>query len=674
MKLKTESLNSNNWIIRNKHWISLGVSLLYSIISLLTENFKWSDIISDLPVTLFGTIAAFLATEGILIVVEYSDKYKDLLETKVSKIESKISQAVEIMTIDSDDKTFENKLRLLRNKQGGIKWIISKFIARQLSVKFVELGFRINSPSYSDFSKQLYFEVDESLYLTNSFNPYEWVKALIDKHNFDEIVSELVTKNMSTFNSWWEKKIKEDACFCEKYTPEHIKAWKAIAKTNVVRRRLVVLHESELQNFFVYEPFYLFFKKINDISDEDCRFTTYEQLKRNYSDIEVDKYDYAIFDKEIALEWEIPFNEEIDDSKIQSKMTLIDLVPSESNSKSNSLKKFANIISNNWDKFDTINKIERRITDEKNRFIKSVIDNSSLEHSCCYHAYGGDCWENINKSSEYKLGNREQKFFETFLYEQLSFDEKMRSCNILHIGVGSGIEIEKIINGIKHREWEIQNYTIVDISPNILERTRKTINRLKRNNKIDNINFNEICTDVLKFGWHYERINKNPLVIVLAANGYLLSHESLLNNISSFMKKEDYLLVTTEVNNTTNSDISEITESYKAQSVLKLFNISLNLIGINTIESKYYDFSFNKDNEDVFEGHFLLGKWKEENKKQLKDFNMPKIKIFKSYKPKSKDNIKKYFERSHLKIKNIDKIDFNKVAPYNEIGLIVEKE
>jgi len=676
----------------NIHSLSIFITLVIGFIALLYQSGTTLCSLTshDWGVAAIWSLVSCVLTEVIGLFHKYHKEYKELVDREIPKINSKLNQAIEIMTIDAEDKSFENKLRLLRNKEGGIKWIVAKFIAKQLALKFNELSFRINSHTYSNFSKQLYYEVDTSLFLTNSFNPYEWVKTLISDLDYEQIISTLVTQTKDTFDTWWKSDIIKKNLE-EKYTPEHTKAWKDIAKHNIDRKRLIILHKSELENFFVYEPFYLFFKKVNGISDDNTRFTTYDYLKTEGINIEVNKYDYAIFDSEIVLEWEIHFDDDKNITLKKPKITLIDLNPLDSNDKAKSLKVFASYISENWNRFYTIEYIEERIKDSKQEYLKSIKEkDNTIFHSYCYHAYGGDCWKEINETSEYDLGRREQNFLRDFLFKiQL---ENIRTCNVLHIGVGSGIEIEPIINGIRKDEREIQNYTFVDISPNILERTHEKLVWLKRHNKVNNnIHFHDICEDVTK-EWLYIRPDNNPLIVILVANGFLFSQEPLIRNISNFMKEGDYLLVTTEINNTTISDeslkiknLNKLIESYKTDSVLKLFNISLNPLGINTIDKQYYEFKFqNKittgDNykQDIFEGYFNLQLWRTNNNNFTLDGfeSIEQIKIFQSYKPRNEESIKSYLDNFDLEIESHNPIkdkDFNN-PKYNEIGLVIQKK
>ena len=667
--------------------------------------------------TLVLGFASFLATKGIIIVYVYGNKLDKLYETNIQKIEDELNRAVEIMSIDSEDKSFENKLQLLRSKEGGIKWIISKFISKQLCLNFNELSFRVGSKMYSKFSQKLYHEVEDSLLLTNSVNLYVWVKALIPRLDGHDIIPELsAIANEKAFETWWEDRKNNVPDFEERCTPDHIKAWKGVAR-NIKRKRLVILHQSDIENFGAYEPFYLFFKAICGIKDddEDTRFTTCEDLARITTvSLGLDFYDYAIFDNKIALELEIGSDKE--ESK-EHRVSLIDL----SDKKSQELMQSINDIDEQWKQFYSIKSIEKCIVKTKQRYYKNLLlsidddsndDNSNAAfHSYCYHAYGGDCWKNVTENRNYDLGKNDRNFLKDFLPRAEQLMVKFSHCSILHIGVGSGIEIETVVSNITRLgKREIGNYAIVDISRILLAKAREQlVSSLKRYNKEMNVDkiISTHCEDVAESNWSYDRPNRHPLVVILVANGYLFSQMSLLKNIYCLMEDGDYLLITTEINS---SDNKIEKSSYRIEPVLNLLNISLNPLGINVPndpKNEYYRFDFlpSKTTEyekDFYEGYFSLQTWRHNNKEfDPADFsvieeaeklanllnNRNEIKIFQSYKPSDRISIESYLEAISrdkdyvLEIVNSEEVfgeggnsnNFT-VNSYNQVGFVIQKK
>jgi hypothetical protein len=226
------------------------------------------------------------------------------------------------VAIDSEDRSFESKLKLIKDKKDyNIKNIISRFVAKKLAQNFREINFNINGNKYSKFSTKLYNDVENSIILTNSFNPYDWAKKLIRHNDFDEITEILNTINSSENKDEEWKKYEHKL---NRFIPEHINSWNNL-NSKITRKRLIVWHQTELDNLLSQEPFFLFFKNINniDIEPNNNAFTTHEDLKSMNINIDVEKYDYVIFDNKLALEWKIiKDNNQVD---IPSEIKLIDL-------------------------------------------------------------------------------------------------------------------------------------------------------------------------------------------------------------------------------------------------------------------------------------------------------------------------------------------------------------
>jgi hypothetical protein len=619
--------------------------------------------------------------------------------TKITSIEEKVSKSIGIFAVNSDNNVFEQKLEILKNKEKSLKWIISRFIAKQLAFNFDELSFKINKKEYSRFSKQLYFEVDKSLLLTNSFDPYEWARTLISDN---EVISELGETSKETFKKWLEKNNKSIHIF------EHIEAWKNIEKSK--RRRLVILHESAWDFFFMYEPFYRLFLEVNSTKeeDDDVRFITFNSLSNilgNDTYFDAKKYDYAIFDGNIALKWEIYDDTGIalsQDNSTESEISLIDLESSSAQDapkgkEVHSLNSFVESIDDIWNDNSShrVKDVEEQIIKSKRNYLFSIIEYGFIPHLCCYFADGADRWKNVNRKGELQ-------FLRHFLSShEIGLEVSNRTCNILHIGVGSGTEIEPIINGIKRKGWEIEDYTIVDISPNILRMALEELVPLKKKLKHP-FNFHDICVDVLEeeLSNKYRRPeNGHPLIIILVANDFLLSQEYLLENISAIMKDYDFLLVTAKINNG-NIPKEDLEKS------LESFNISLTPLGINVPNEEFENFfefklcsATDKSKiyvSDFFEGYLKLKEFREkrswtpanikalnnikdseEIKKIEKYFTeIEEIKFFKSYNPSTLDSITSYMNKFGLKVVNIqNKEKFEEIkSKSGQVGLVIQKK
>ncbi|MDR2581162.1 MAG: hypothetical protein LBC85_09250 [Fibromonadaceae bacterium] len=689
------------------------------------SNYRW---IGPLLLGIF----AIWAVKGLKVKSIYAEYYeKVLFIKKYGELEHIIN---EVKSDEAKNNIFKEKINLLRsNKTCRTKWIVSVFILKQLDSNFGELTFSIKGTDYSLFAQKL-FEIyddkkhyqmkkkdtiNDKILLTCSLNPYEWIKSLY--MNSEEIMPNLATKKK--FNNWPDKNNLD-------LVPNYIKALKEVPKEK--RKRLIVIDEPKY--FFLTETYYLYFKHLNAIEDCDKNtcFVTYDTLNKTLTyikDIEVERYDYAIFNGEIALKWKMP---DSDYSK-ETDLVLIDLHSSANSKFRRAIEK---IYVEDWNcegnGFITVANMKKNINDSKIVFLESItkIPPNPTIHSCCYHVHGADCWNEITDDQD--LVRREQYYINEKFLPDLSKTLGKNSTikyNILHIGVGSGIEIENIITNISKLKKEINKYAILDFSFHIIERVKEKI-KLSRKNKavvefiysdpfdlmdtdidLDKVSYYDVFRNNI---FHADNIKEHPIIIILIANGYLLSQKSLLKNIFNFMRQRDYLLITTEINNSVANSIigkkkneinlNKIIKPYKSQSGLKLFNTSLNVFGIDTTEedgninADYYDFGFPNSVEgyknDIFVGNFLLKEWKNKgnvlhpndvfddvNEKTenvfQKFYNMQQIQIFQSFKPSSKKSMEDYlknFRTDEYKFVIKNTPDFNYKSTHNQVGFVIQKE
>ncbi|MDR2581161.1 MAG: hypothetical protein LBC85_09245 [Fibromonadaceae bacterium] len=694
---------------KNEIWLSLIVTFVVAILLMLcTREFAKIQEPKSLVCWLLVTVEfiiigllSFFAVRGGIRALVYETVYNDFFVPKESKFK--------LIANEEGGKTFGDKIQKLRNVgEANVEQIIARFISEKLKKDFGKLTFKIDAHAYSDFAQKLLSETDEVL-LANTFNPYKWLKTLFSEKMLEEVRPYLTTKKK--FKAWPDNDRKKHT------PPAHIQQWKEI-DTNK-RRRLIIL--DDLENLFLYEVFYLYFEYLNESSDADTRFTTYDSLNQLNINIDVERHDYVIFNKKIALEWNYDNSNNlqlIDDSQDPVVQALI-------------------TINSRWDsggahRFENVSEIKEKINKSKKRYLQEIIEQKPSIHSYCYHAYGADCWNEINEDQNdgYKLGSREQNYLNRTFLPSLSKMEldKDPQYNVLHIGVGSGIEIENVVAGIGVAKKKISKYAIVDVSFHIIERVKEKVKQLKGSNKIMNTVFSDKNidfiysdpVDVTKISLsnvkYYDVFSDNtfnandikdkPLIIILVANGYLLSQESLLKNIFKFMRPGDYLLITTEINNSVvdgkknEENLDKIINPYKSQSGLKLFNISLNLLGIDTVNADYYDFDFPENvkgyKNDVFIGDFLLAKWRDkhidfklddtfesvdDNMRRTFD-RMDKIQIFQSFKPSNRESMESYLEvfktdEYEFVIKNVSDVDCafkDSNKTYNQVGFVIQKE
>jgi hypothetical protein len=461
-------------------------------------------------------------------------------------------------------------------------------------------------------------------------------------------------------------------------------------------------------------------------------------------------FDYAIFDKQIALEWDIssttPSN--------ASELNLIDLHSEGNADKLTIVRERIQEIWNhtNGELFLTISKMDDIINSSKWAYLESLTTEKSNFHSYSYHAFGADRWIDMNedakKFGKYSLGTKEQNYLTKFFLPSLSKNDigkdRTTKFDILHIGVGSGVEIEPIIYSINSMHKQIEKYAIVDVSYGLLKSVREQETNLVKRVGVDvfvtekpfiyfdpvDVTTGEVVNSIgrdftrlkvngvpltTQIGGNIEGLsivgNVNPLIFILVANGYLLSQKLLLESIARVMREGiDYLLVTTEINNTVssseednNKNLANLIAPYVAPSALQLLDISLNPLGIINTVADDYDFRFQLCHDpktiyqkDIFEGFFKLQDWRRRHNHKtfsINDFgNKPQniadgkvikiidelnskvqIKVFQTYKPSNHDSIVNYLDNLDNINGKLDIVysDFN--SEYNQVGLVIKK-
>ncbi|MCL2721998.1 MAG: hypothetical protein FWD47_11760 [Treponema sp.] len=566
---------------------------------------------------------------------------------------------------DGANRHFDDKLKLVERLQDrSAKQIAEKFIANKLHANFEKLKFEVNAEKYSQLSSEFYKAAKSSIILANSFDPYEWASVMLNASNLESKLQALAKplKN-EDFEVWYNN--SDNGVEIEKRVKtkfKHFEEW--YRKTDVNKKRLVILCDMVWDNLFLYESFYRFFMKLNKFEDNEIRFITLSTLKKLFKNkqvtyIDVVKTDYAFFDKKISMEWDIV-------TVGNNTNPTLSLEGINENTGIDERYKFIELIDEIWTHRELTYRVcdvEGQINETRSIYINKIREKQAIPHSYCYHAYGADCWKKINKGMNvwYTLGKNEQSFLEQFLYHEKmqSHIKVISNCNILHIGVGSGIEIEHIVNSIGRHPRVIEKYALVDISQNILQKTREIQTILNKKNGGKDL-FVEICMDAVEGNLKSEIYDERepllnqayPLIIVLVANGFLLSQENLLKNIAGLMKSGDYLLVTTE---TGAKDPNYLCK----QGVLDLFNVSLNPLGITITEAdkNYLAFDFKKDatpvyKKDVFTGYLKLkemitdGRWSHDKISQSDSFlnNIDNINFFESYKPSNLESFKSYLK------------------------------
>lgn len=536
---------------------------------------------------------------------ETSNEINSRLTKIDNKLKNQLTRMLDQSALYTDENILEKKLMLLKKIDGPAVWVVSKFISKQISKNLVDFKFKINASEYSEFSSQIYFEPNHSLYITNSINFYSWFKVLLDKNKFDSVIENIYNPNSL-----------DNIDFS---LPPHIDAWN---KVSTKKKRLVVLTEKELSTFFIYKPFYDFFLEITEAKNENDKTTKFilnskfnEKVSYKYNVVD---YDYAVFDEKVLLKWKNPLynndNTELEiDENFDSNSTLLRLFDDDY-----------------WSKLKIAKDITCEIKIVKTKIKRKAISEKKIDHKYSYYAFGAELWQKINKEHKYILGQNEQKYLVQFLKNEIN-----SKYNIVHLGSGGGKEIKSVLDAIPHNM--ISSYSVIDISPDILDKAKETFNENAPTLNLNKSNF--IIADLLDEDFPKTNIpSSNDRLFLLVSNGYLLSNDRVLHNINEIMEENDNLIITVENADGLTNDY--IINNYLTEPVLQLFNLSLNIFDIDCKDPKYFHFI---NNNPDFIGYFKLKEWIADNPhysdpsvKKLGD-SCEEIEIFTSFKPNEKE-------------------------------------
>lgn len=557
--------------------------------------------------------------------------------TKIdNKLKNQLTRILDQSALYTDENVLEKKLLYLNTIKGPAVWVVSKFISKQISKNLVDFKFKINASEYSEFSSQIYFEPNHSLYITNSINFYSWFKVLLDKYKFDSIIENIYNPNSL-----------DNIDFS---VPPHIDAWN---KVSIKKKRLVVLTEKELSTFFIYKPFYNFFLEITEAKDENDKTTRFilntnfnEKVGNKYNVID---YDYAVFDEKVLLKWKNPlYNDDNTELEIDEDFDVNSIL----------LRLFDD---DYWLKLQTAKDITREIGKVRTKIKEKAISEKKIDHKYSYYAFGAELWQKINKEPEYFLGLNEQKYLVQFLKDKIN-----TKYNIVHLGSGGGKEIKSVLYAIPNNM--ISSYSVIDISPDILDKAKETFSENAPKLNLNKSNF--IIADLLDDDFPKTNIpSSNARLFLLVSNGYLLSNDKVLRNINEIMEDNDRLIITVE--NADNLNNENVINNYLTEPVLQLFNLSLKIFDIDCKDPKYFHFV---NNNPHFIGYFKLKEWIADNPdysdssvKKLGD-SCEEIEIFTSFKPNEKEL------NDRLDEFGFEKISSDSNASIHQVGGLFKKK
>lgn len=592
-------------------------------------------------VTIVFTLLGFFMAESYKLKRHINDSTKH-----INSLIERLSTFAEHSAFYLDDfKTKENTINLLRSKENGVMWITAKFISKQLSKSFNRLEIKVDGDEYSKFCRDLYPECNDSIYLTSPFTPAEWFRQLYAKRS--DILIKMINNN---------ENLKD---FPEEIPPPHINALlNAKAKE---KKRLILFPKANWKSLIAQEKLLEKFIEFNaDKSNNiiiDCRFVEVEELcdDQRYSfgatpSYDFLLYDYAIFDKEVVLKWKRPEKENLKESLLLEDISRIHAEEDKLN-----YERILELFEFRKGQHLTWQEVKDKINEKKNEIKNYVVANKSLPHKYAYFTEGATAWVRIASDQEYLLGRSEIKALQKVV--NILSDYIEGNYNIIHIGVGDGKEIPYLLSGIG--ESAVKLYSLVDISPELLMIAENSAIKNFPNVKFAPKVLDVIEEDLPKHAKNLKTNYASKNIIILIANGAILSNESVFPNVKESMDEDDLLLVTLETYSENKKN--ELLDHFRIKTVQSLLQEPLKIIGIDKSDSsKYYDVNYNAGNQHI-EILFNYSKWKENNP----SFNNggssfpDSINIFSSYRPTYNEMITKFERAGFEKIDSIEPNDEN---------------
>lgn len=265
--------------------------------------------------------------------------------------------------------------------------------------------------------------------------------------------------------------------------------------------------------------------------------------------------------------------------------------------------------------------------------IKSVRENREVP---IRFVYLGEYWDKIAKDQDYNLKNREIGVLKKYI-EKVA-QNITKKVNIIHLGVGNGIEIPIIAGALKDK---IDTYAIADINETMLKLAGNRVAEFFSKEKIRRFNQDFETYSVKRIFKETKKAGAKTNLIVLAANGVLFSNDDFVKDIFSGMDKNDYFFLTLELYQPGKD--KEIIQPYLIPSVLDLLSNGVKILGYRP---KYEDFSAEIDKKK----HLL--------KVYFSPGNKNKLLVLHSYKPNMKQltqrmerfGFKKIFTQEHRPI------------------------
>lgn len=462
-KSQENKKNSSNFWWGDKWWRSVILSIIIGVIVgiamqyVSARNFQngWDVVIKSF----FSTLLSFLFIKIPTYLIDTQNHLRD----EITKAISRIDECPRMMALHTDGKVLESQInKINESNESNVRWIMSKYISKLLSVSIKSFCIDFKSvididddskatAEYSKFSSEIIKECKESVKLTGSMTPHEWLSNLaVDKENqkrfFNNEVSELIIDDSNNHS-----RVLKNSQIDEK-------------------KRIVCLPKFDYDNLFLFENSIEAYYKIND--GIPTKFISWdENIKSHMNPLQ---YEYALYDDSLLFK----FDKETKVLEIQNGGNEFDEIRDFFNNKGNTIE------TNNHDEK---NKLIQRSHDQKQKLIKQILRRKQIPHKYSY--LFDDEWERfLRRSDRYSI--HAKKAIEYSISNFLSNKKR----HILEIGPGNGDKIDMVCDCIGTDN--IIEYELVDISSRLLKEARAVLNRrFDKNDDCNCDNVFDVCDD-----------------------------------------------------------------------------------------------------------------------------------------------------------------------------------
>lgn len=543
-------MRDNNHYQENKTWKRFWVFfkrnfwttiILPFVIFILIEIFKFSnadggflenikadrvDIVLEIILTfLFFDIPQFFIDEmsGLSNVIkEEMDRTKELSPFTVFHTENNV---------------FGKKMSVLSSiNDNGPKWIYSKFISRLLSVSFDNFKITFQkTQEYSEFSSDVMKECKNTISLTGSMTPYEWLFTLAT----DEENKELFFNNASP-----------------NLTDPHGNHAITLQQLHLgSKNRAVCLSSFDFKHLFLFEQSLKEYYRINNgVNTVFCEWT--DTLIEKYQNMKPLIYEYAWYDETLLF-------------KFDKKTRVLEVLKDDSGKEYNEIKVFFSGINDKSITSYGKDALLLKIKKEKTEWLKNIKRDADLIPHRYAYLFADIVWDDV--LTETSTFNDAAKRCTADLFEKFVEKKSLGSEDFEIVEIGAGIGDKSLSLCDKLFTDKIKKYTLIDISTRLLSKSNIKLDQ-RYKSKTETKHF-DCCDDTI-----HSSIYKDKTILIL--NNSTIFSEHNFDSVWNKLKSAKRIFITLHSFRSSDEANEAMNEYCGSQLMRKLLLAPLRIFGI----------------------------------------------------------------------------------------------